>query len=567
MFDGSPTISLNTADQPNSTFFGLSTTPSFLNTSGAVRNYGDYTGMNTKISATHSGGGYLNFSTSLYGIRVGTPTVSGNIYGLNVYGIRIGDQRLSTSNSYGITTYYGLKIDETTEMRNVGGSVAYGIHVTAPSGSGGNTSNYGIYQAGTGDATQVATNVFEADTYFVGSVDVEGQFSVGTQATLAVDDATPDVSAGSTFITANTSVTITDFDAGAGTLENGQVFFLEFGDANTTIDCDTSGNINCGSTDITGAVGDIMTFFYDGTDWHMVSYMDDSDNHSAGSGFDIAEWFISRGDLTPGDLVSIDPQGPTPEYIVRSTTTSDSKLIGIVSTNPGITLGEPTDDLSAYPIALAGRVPVKVSGENGDIAPGDPLTSSSTAGVAMKATKSGPIIGKALEAYSGSGVGKIMVFVSTGWYVASVGDSSNSLADLIDLNVENLVAGTVSTSVLFIEDRKLDMAPDGTLVVDGSVNVLGDLSIGGDVEITGELTTKKLNVGKEAAGSAVLEAGETKAVVETQAVTGKSQVLITPNTLTEKNLTVTKKEADKGFTVEITSPEAKDIEFDWLIVN
>jgi hypothetical protein len=50
-------------------------------------------------------------------------------------------------------------------------------------------------------------------------------------------------------------------------------------------------------------------------------------------------------------------------------------------------------------LALAGRVPVKVSAENGKIQPGDLLVASSTPGHAMRAPKNpaaGTVIGKAL---------------------------------------------------------------------------------------------------------------------------------------------------------------------------
>ena len=59
-----------------------------------------------------------------------------------------------------------------------------------------------------------------------------------------------------------------------------------------------------------------------------------------------------------------------------------------------------SDDLAnSKPVALVGRVPVKISLENGTIAVGDPLTSaSSTPGMAMKATRAGKILGYALEA-------------------------------------------------------------------------------------------------------------------------------------------------------------------------
>ena len=68
----------------------------------------------------------------------------------------------------------------------------------------------------------------------------------------------------------------------------------------------------------------------------------------------------------------------------------DHTVLGVISTKPGLTLGgEDLVGKSGIPVflALAGRVPVMVSDENGPIRPGDLLTTSSTPGVAMKATK------------------------------------------------------------------------------------------------------------------------------------------------------------------------------------
>jgi hypothetical protein len=70
-------------------------------------------------------------------------------------------------------------------------------------------------------------------------------------------------------------------------------------------------------------------------------------------------------------------------------------MVGVVSTQPGFVAGAYTSD--SYPIGLIGRVPVKVTTENGAIKSGDYLTSSSTEGYAMKALLSGKVIGTALE--------------------------------------------------------------------------------------------------------------------------------------------------------------------------
>jgi hypothetical protein len=74
-----------------------------------------------------------------------------------------------------------------------------------------------------------------------------------------------------------------------------------------------------------------------------------------------------------------------------------------------------SDALSAeVPLAIVGIVPCKVTEENGPIAPGDLLVSSSTPGHAMKGTNRvrmlGAVIGKALEPLSeGKGIIQVLV--------------------------------------------------------------------------------------------------------------------------------------------------------------
>ncbi len=67
------------------------------------------------------------------------------------------------------------------------------------------------------------------------------------------------------------------------------------------------------------------------------------------------------------------------------------------------------------PVALSGRVPVKVDASAGPIAVGDPLGPSSIPGVATKATSPGLILGTALEPLE-SGRGKVLMFVNRGWW-------------------------------------------------------------------------------------------------------------------------------------------------------
>jgi hypothetical protein len=131
------------------------------------------------------------------------------------------------------------------------------------------------------------------------------------------------------------------------------------------------------------------------------------------TGADLAELYATRDEsLEAGDVVSLDETLAV--GVKKSEKVYDGDIIGIVSTAPALVIGGIKDpNVKAVPIALSGRVPVKVITENGPIKAGDLLTSSSVPGVAMRATKAGQIIGQAMTDFSGEGVGSVMVFVKT----------------------------------------------------------------------------------------------------------------------------------------------------------
>lgn len=135
-------------------------------------------------------------------------------------------------------------------------------------------------------------------------------------------------------------------------------------------------------------------------------------------GADLAELYATKdASIEPGDVVSIDPDNG-PIGVKKSIVPYDRNVIGIVSTQPGLALsdGRNLNGDRQLPIALAGRVPLKVNTENGEIRIGDYLTPSSTPGVAMKATKAGVIIGQAMTAHRAAyttSVGTILAFVKT----------------------------------------------------------------------------------------------------------------------------------------------------------
>ena len=130
---------------------------------------------------------------------------------------------------------------------------------------------------------------------------------------------------------------------------------------------------------------------------------------SNGAWSDVAEYILASEIVEAGDVVVIDPSKA--HSVLKCARPYDTAVAGVISTNPTIMVGGLVKN--GIPLALTGIVPCKVSTENGPIQAGDLLTSSATAGYAMKATeqRTGTIIGKALESFS-SGRGKIQVLVT-----------------------------------------------------------------------------------------------------------------------------------------------------------
>ncbi len=110
-------------------------------------------------------------------------------------------------------------------------------------------------------------------------------------------------------------------------------------------------------------------------------------------GVDLAEYYTSNQELLSGEIVTLEPNNVG--SVKRTTLRYEKGMVGIVATAPGAILG--SNEGQSYPIALVGRVPVKITTENGDIKSGDRITSSSIPGYGMKAVKGGQVVGEALE--------------------------------------------------------------------------------------------------------------------------------------------------------------------------
>ncbi|MCB9810438.1 DUF5011 domain-containing protein, partial [Candidatus Nomurabacteria bacterium] len=91
--------------------------------------------------------------------------------------------------------------------------------------------------------------------------------------------------------------------------------------------------------------------------------------------------------------------------VEKADVTNSPTVLGIISTEPGVLLGgfgsSELAEFEKVPVALSGRVPVKVTDEAGVISPGDYVMLSDTMpGYAMKANKPGMAVGVALESFS-----------------------------------------------------------------------------------------------------------------------------------------------------------------------
>lgn len=179
---------------------------------------------------------------------------------------------------------------------------------------------------------------------------------------------------------------------------------------------------------------------------------------------DLAEYYVTGDrEIEAGDVVSISPyrllgnneEEITSQGVLRKTSTAyDSKLIGVISTAPGLTLGSidgETGNQDQRALALSGRVPVKIDPDSEPISIGDYLTSSTKAGYAKKATQPGYVLGKALEYWNKDlNKPKIMTFVGLGYY--NGGNSSTEealrLASSRGLSVSNAYNPSVNIKIV-----------------------------------------------------------------------------------------------------------------------
>lgn len=137
-------------------------------------------------------------------------------------------------------------------------------------------------------------------------------------------------------------------------------------------------------------------------------------------GSDLSETFdVNAEGAVPGMVVSIDVTDPG--KLVVAEKAYDKTVAGIISgaggLNTGMRMGQAgTMAYGGHPVALTGRVYCLVDATDAAIEPGDMLTTSNTAGHAMKVLDhglaSGSIIGKAMTPLAQGEKGLVLVLVS-----------------------------------------------------------------------------------------------------------------------------------------------------------
>ncbi len=325
--------------------------------------------------------------------------------------------------------------------------------------------------------------------------------------------------------------------------------------------------------------------------------------HEVKTGADLGEVYYSHdNNLQPGTVVSLDPS--MKDGVKRTDVQYDEQAIGVVSTQAGQVMSAAPLEEGTSPVivALTGRVPVKASNENGAIMQGDPLTSASTTGYAMKATSAGAIIGRAMQTLevpegvaTSSAMGSVMMFVQPGYYFGSNGkDTLGQMAGFMgstgttqlfekassgDLQaILESVGGTINPQVSAGSQTFEDVAfaNIGVLVVRTAAVIAGDLTVGGLVRLTGHMV-----VSSDTAGVVDMPIGESYVEVKfTRPYEDVPVVVVTPESDAQEYFTpwlgkfrVAKKTVD-GFRIEVDEGACIDpsncgrtLRFNWMAVG
>jgi hypothetical protein len=324
---------------------------------------------------------------------------------------------------------------------------------------------------------------------------------------------------------------------------------------------------------------------------------------------DVAEWYETESTVEAGDVVMMTRNGfkavetvvdartgmftdKKIEYgtpiLAKSNRAYAKNILGIVSTSPYQTLGKSVIEADAknpQPVALAGRVPVKVSLENGSIEVGDYLTASATKpGFAMKAIRSGYVIGQALESFSDSDSNKetSLIFVQTGYKIINNTFVLESDTDAQLSGEVGSISQSENSSMLVDQQGSgniLQLQKQGTdrfiVANNGSIKILAEtielaeeiLTISNSNQVVISITAAgHLKVSKDTSGTALMKAGTKKVNVSfTTPYTSVPKIIATPQDLPVA-FAITKK-TENGFTILTLNDVPTDTYIDWFVIE
>lgn len=145
-----------------------------------------------------------------------------------------------------------------------------------------------------------------------------------------------------------------------------------------------------------------------------------------GSGLAVSIQY-AQDEVVDGDIVCATTEGGKPCAIEY-----DATMYGVFTESPAVFL-EDSNLTNSKPVISSGKAFVRVSSIGGEIKKGDFVTTSTKAGIGQKATKSGNIVGIAMEDFTNTdtnAVGKILVAVNVRPAIVAVSARSNLVETL-----------------------------------------------------------------------------------------------------------------------------------------
>ena len=414
--------------------------------------------------------------------------------------VAIGDKLMAGDNGYAVkASGSGMILGEALEASAVDGTITVYLHpqywagdlLTSDGGTNYINDNLKIKAKG---ISTTSTEAFDSYTFsFMGSA-----WNTGT-----AQEITTSFDVFNNTISATSSELKFIYSTGTSFTQN-LLTITNAGDVHVSGDLHVGRRLYLGSKS-TGESSTSTYIFVDDTLAPTSTYIaTNADGWQTETTYDYAERYESTQELVPGDLVTADPSGVN---LVKRATSPSEPLLGIVSTKPGFVTGRHYDGW--HPVALAGRVPTRVSTMNGAIKAGDYIAASDIPGVGIKATGAGNVVGVALESYDSPEEGLISVFVKPSFSMGSISTSGASAGTIINQ--------TIQTSVP-------------------------------DVEIE---------------GLALIKAGATEVHISYGTILHYSMVYATPHASIDGSWWVGNR-TDTGFDIILSQPQGHDTEFTWL---